>query len=147
MSRLPPLPDAELDEVIRIVGDWGSLQGARLFITGGTGFFGKWLLESLGHANQELGLGLKATVLSRDPNGFLQNMAHLRDTNWLSFQAGDITSFQAPLGTFTHLLHGAASSDARDYAIGPDVMKRDIVEGPAGSWNSCRGNLHSACFS
>ena len=37
----------------------------RLFLTGGTGFFGKWLLESILWMNRELDHPIKVLVLSR----------------------------------------------------------------------------------
>jgi dTDP-glucose 4,6-dehydratase len=124
-----PLPQAELAEAVDRVGDWSGLRGARLFITGGTGFFGKWLLEVLDAAERTLHLGVDAIVLSRDPARFLQAMPHLQDAPWLTFQQGDITTFQAPAGPFSHLIHGAGSSDARDYARDPAAMRHTLVEG------------------
>ena len=64
------------EEDLRHIVTWcpslPALRGARLFITGGTGFFGKWLLEGLVYANQQLELGLEVMVLSCIPDAFLQ---------------------------------------------------------------------------
>jgi len=124
-----PLPETELQEAVELVKDWSSLHGARIFITGGTGFFGKWLLEVLGAAERAFNLKIEAVVLSRDPVIFLQTMPHLQNQSWLRFHTGDITTLETPSGRFSHVIHGAASSDARDYARDPMAMYRTIVEG------------------
>ena len=41
-----PLPQDDLNFVVERTADvWSALHGARLFISGGTGFIGSWLLE------------------------------------------------------------------------------------------------------
>ncbi len=55
------------------------MRGQRIFITGGTGFFGCWLMESFCHANRALGLDARATVLSRDPAKFTLKCPNLVD--------------------------------------------------------------------
>ena len=55
----------DLDHVLaHTVGLWPQLRGASLFITGGTGFVGTWLLESLAWADDRFQLG--ATAISRN---------------------------------------------------------------------------------
>ena len=62
---MPPLPDADLDHVLECtLPVWERLRDARLFITGGTGFFGTWLLESLAWAQDRLRIGVEAVVLT-----------------------------------------------------------------------------------
>ena len=51
--------------------DLSNLEAKSLFITGGTGFFGFWLLNTLKNLN-DAGAGIEVMLLSRDPEKFLQ---------------------------------------------------------------------------
>ena len=90
--------------------DWEELRGQRLFITGGTGFFGMWLLETFLWANQKLDLGAEVLVLSRDPAAFLRKMPHLAGHPDLGFHAGSMDRFAFPAGEFSHIIHAATES-------------------------------------
>lgn len=94
------MPSDDLDHVLRHTSAlWPKAAGARFFITGGTGFFGHWLLESLFHASDRLDLGITATVLTRFPR-----------RSWhpgLTYHVGAIETFPFPRGNFTHLIHAA----------------------------------------
>lgn len=108
---LPPLPVEDLDHVLAHTrGLWAEAKGAAFFITGGTGFFGMWLLESFAHANDRLGLGMRATVLTRDPAAFARKAPHLTARRDLIFHQGDLCTFAFPTGRFTHLIHAAADT-------------------------------------
>jgi nucleoside-diphosphate-sugar epimerase len=102
------LPRADLEHVLaHTEGVWESIRGARLFITGGTGFVGKWLLESFIHANQRHALDARAVVLSRDPQAFAATRPDLAGHRAISLVPGDIRDFQFPPGEFSHTIHGA----------------------------------------
>ncbi|SDS08606.1 NAD-dependent epimerase/dehydratase family protein [Opitutus sp. GAS368] len=110
-APLPPLPAEDLDHVLAHTGQlWVGARGATIFVTGGTGFFGTWLLESFVRANDTLGLGMRATVLTRDPAAFARKAPHLAGRSDLAFHQGELRTFAFPAGRFTHLIHAAADT-------------------------------------
>ena len=125
---MPPRED--LDHVLehtRVL--WDEMRGQRLFITGGTGFFGRWLLESLLWANDRLSLGLSALVLSRNPDAFRERAPLVAGHPAIQFHPGDVRSFAFPNGTFSHVIHAATESSAKLNAEDPLTMFDTIVEG------------------
>lgn len=117
------VPVADLDEILsRTDKLWRDLAGSRLFITGGTGFFGTWLLESIAAANDRSNAGVAATVLSRDPSGFLSRAPHLagrREFDWLQGQPSD---FAFPRRPHDFLVHLATATSAHDGQTDPVEM-------------------------
>lgn len=108
-----PLPVEDLDHILSHTRElWTEAAGASFFITGGTGFFGMWLLESFAHINDQLGLGMSATVLTRGPERFAAKAPHLAQRKDLHFVPGDVRSFDFPAGEFRYVVHGATTSGA-----------------------------------
>lgn len=106
-----PLAVEDLAEVLTHARQsFESLRGARLFITGGTGFFGHWLLESLLHADKELQLGVQATVLTRSADAFRAKAPHLAGRSQITLLEGDIQTFRFPSNAHTHIVHAATDS-------------------------------------
>lgn len=130
------LPEQDLRFVVEHARDaWESLRGGRLFLTGGTGFIGTWLMESFVRANRDLGLGAAVEVLSRDPAGFLARRPHLREESAVSFVAGDVRSFVVRGREFTHIIHGATTSGG---PVPPQEMLSVIVDGTRRVLEACR---------
>jgi len=125
-----PLSKADLDYVLQQTASlWPDYRDARLFVTGGTGFFGTWLLESFCCANQAFGLKAEAHVLTRDPAAFAQRAPHLAGASCLRWHTGDVRSFDFPRQTFSHIIHAATATAAYLYARQPEVMLGIIVDG------------------
>jgi dTDP-glucose 4,6-dehydratase len=108
---MPRLPAADLDHVLEwTLPVWEQLREARLFITGGTGFFGTWLLESFAWAVDRLHARAMAVVLTRSPESFARRSEHLAGHPAIRLQRGDIRDFAFPDGDFTHVIHAAFPS-------------------------------------
>ncbi len=129
-APLPPLPAEDLDHVLAHTGKlWAGARGAGFFITGGTGFFGTWLLESFARANDTLGLEMRAVVLTRDPAAFAQKAPHLVARGDLAFHQGELRTFALPAGRFTHLIHAAADTGVWTKNETPDGLIERITTG------------------
>ena len=121
----------DLDHILtHTEGLWEDLRGKCLFITGGTGFFGCWLLESFAWANDNFGLNASALVLTRDYDRFQKNAPHLADNPAIQFHIGDVRNFDFPEGEFSYIIHAAATSASATFHGEDPLVKFDtIVEG------------------
>ena len=110
-------------------GLWEELRGRRLFITGGTGFFGCWLLESFVWANDKLKLNAEAHVLARNPSALHSKAHHLATHPSVHLHVGDVRSFAFPEGEFSHIIHAATEASASLNNENPLLMLDTIVDG------------------
>ena len=117
------------DIVERSAPVWDELRGAGLLITGGTGFIGRWLLASLAAANDRHGLGVTATILTRDPERFRHRAPDIACYPGFRLLAGDVRDFAAPADAFSHVIHGAAEASAALNEADPRRMFDTIVAG------------------
>jgi len=120
----------DLEGIRRLTeGLWEEMRGERIFITGGTGFFGAWLLESFCHVNRELGLEAEATVLSRDPAKFAEKCPDVANDRAVTLLQGDVRDFGFPAGEFRYIIHAATEASARQAAEAPLEMLSTILAG------------------
>jgi nucleoside-diphosphate-sugar epimerase len=120
----------DLDYILLHTKDlWEELRGQRIFITGGTGFLGAWLLESFAWANDNLDLKASALVLTRDYETFQKKAPHLASHPAIKFHLGDVRYFDFPEGEISHIIHAATPTSAKLPAEDPLLMFDTIVEG------------------
>ena len=128
----PTNPLAEdLDHILTHTHDlWEELRNQRIFITGGTSFFGCWLLESFAWANDNLDLNASALVLTRNYDVFQKKAPHLAANPTIQFHIGDVRNFNFPDGEFSHIIHAASISATAKFNNAESLMMFDtIVEG------------------
>lgn len=101
----------------------------RIFLTGGTGFFGKWLLEAFSFFNSNYDLNVQVTILSRSPEKFRIDFPHLYNENSFSFISGDIKSFDIPNARFDLIIHAATDASAELNRKNPKLMYSTIMDG------------------
>jgi nucleoside-diphosphate-sugar epimerase len=106
---MPGISTRDLDHVLEHTTSdvWKALAGERLFVTGGTGFVGKWLLESLLWADKRLDIRTSAFVLTRDPDRFHVECPHLTQNPRVELLRGNVQDFEFPSGKFSFVIHAA----------------------------------------
>src|ERR1017187_8113828 len=120
----------DLDNILaRTEPLWSDLRGQRLLITGATGFFGCWLLESFAWVNRRLDLKARAVGLSRHPGLLAEKAPHLTHNPAIAWHAADVRHGDFPQGTFSHVIHAATEASAKLNSEAPFAMFDTIVEG------------------
>lgn len=101
----------DLEHILDITTDlWQEFRDQRIFITGGTGFFGCWLLESFIWANERFNLDSSVWVLTRNPEQFQKKVPHLTNHPAIKLYTGDVRSFKFPEGNFSYIIHAATEA-------------------------------------
>ena len=108
---------------------WEYLRGKKIFVTGGTGFFGKWLLESFAWVNDQLKLDAQMLVLSRSPRRFSTRYPHLAHVSCIRFYQGDVMDFEFPRERFDFIIHAATDVGTQSNAENSILIIKTIVEG------------------
>jgi dTDP-glucose 4,6-dehydratase len=120
----------DLKMILRNTKDcWGNLSNKTIFITGGTGFFGIWLLMSYLYANKTLTLNSNIILLTRNKNKFLNRYFWVNNYPEVSFIEGEIHDFQFPDFPIDFIIHAATEASAKLNEEEPLKMFNTIING------------------
>jgi nucleoside-diphosphate-sugar epimerase len=86
------------------------LSGRSIFMTGGTGFVGRTLLDYLIDLSAEQAQIFELTVLSRDPAAFQAKYPQYAGLPWLHFIRGSLKELPSPDCHFSDVIHAAADT-------------------------------------
>ena len=106
------MPQDELTSSFENLSSSSFEQAQSIFITGGTGFFGRALLRQWKRLADRGSSVPQVTVGTRSPAVFLRQFPEFSHCAWLRFLETDILHVDSfPFGTsFTHVLHAATDS-------------------------------------
>ncbi|MCX6953062.1 MAG: NAD(P)-dependent oxidoreductase [Verrucomicrobia bacterium] len=123
MNRALALVRSDVDAVLSgRVQQLTALRGQHLFISGGTGFLGTWLLEIIKALNDSYGFDLKVTVYSRQARAFAERFPHLGRIAGAHFEDGDIRYISELPRDVRYVIHAAALTDRRRFVSQPSTV-------------------------
>lgn len=124
----------DLQSIIKAASNsFDALASSHIFLTGGTGFIGTWMLEAIRLYNKVERHPIQVTVLTRNPDGFRRTHPHLFDHPYFYYVTGDIVNLPIKelmeAKKFSHLIHGATDASAELNDVNPLKMFDTIVLG------------------
>ena len=105
------------------------MSGSEIFLAGGTGFIGKWILETIKFVNENYNYDIKITILTRKSENFKNNHNDLFSHKNFSFIDGNILDFTFPKKNFEYIIHAATDASAELNDKNPSLMFDTIVGG------------------
>lgn len=109
------------------------LKNGHIFLTGGTGFIGTWMLEAIRFANECQAANIQVTILTRNPENFHSKYPHLFEHPNFHYLTGDVVKLPyeklQQSTKFTHLIHAATDASAELNEVNPLQMFDTVVLG------------------
>ena len=103
--------------------DFSVFKNKKIFITGGTGFFGKSIFDMLVRGFLS---DTQFVVLSRDPQKFATEYPQFAGLANVKFVSGDVRDFDFPEGDFDYIIHAATPAVT---TLAPGEMRSIILGG------------------
>lgn len=111
------------------LGQLAPLKNKSVYISGGSGFVGKWLIEAINYLNQHHNFNVHVTALSRT----IRQQGHLHpqvfNKKHIDLIETDIKGLTTINRDVSYVVHLAASPDNRDHSSDPVKVMNDIFVG------------------
>lgn len=95
------------------------LNGQSIFVTGGTGFIGKWISEMVSYINLTYKLNIKLYLLGRDIIKFKEEVPHLAENPFINLIEKDVRYLYDLPSDVNYIIHAAGSPDNREHVSDP----------------------------
>jgi len=103
-----------------------ALRGKNIFISGGTGFLGIWLIEMIYELNSKYNFNLRVTIFSRNAKNFPNNHIKFKNLNYITYINGDVRYLSEIPKNTEYIIHAASLSDRRIAASTPNTVAETI---------------------
>ena len=108
--------------------DLNKIAGKKILVTGGTGFFGIWLVLALIEIKRRVNGDLEIYLISRDPAAFLTRHAQHLIEGFVTFLVGDIKTIRISKEiAATHVFHMATTTAAETFGAERSINKLDTL--------------------
>lgn len=114
-----------------------ALKNEHVLVTGGTGFMGSWLAETVTQLNEQHNFNTKLTLVSRHPNNLKDRAPHLASKPFIDFVAKNVCDLVEIPSDVTYVIHAAATPDNRVHFSDPLRVVDSIVQGTSQILDSC----------
>ena len=121
----------DIEAIVERLGDEVErLNGKNFLITGGTGFVGTYLLETMAYLNDHvLSRACHLYAVTRNPQKVAVRLPHLLSRPEFTLIEGDIRRLPLPSLPWDFVIHAAAPSDAKVFLQEPLDTLDTIIEG------------------
>ena len=103
------------------------IKNKNIFLSGGTGFFGTWLIKSFIVANQKLKLNSKLFILTRNINHHKNIHPELHNIDSVKYIEGDIRNFYFPKIDCHYIIHSATTNARETFKKQNPIIKYDVI--------------------